>query len=121
MSAARSGALKFNGEASPVVVELREDDDGVHTEMVMTMVCRTEILASCIDKEKRLELAGASAMCRTLMWSGVAEGSGRWGSYQKFQEVKAELVARFGDSRCSGAPGISHRSSCRAAARFRCG
>jgi hypothetical protein len=29
MSAARSGALEFNGEVSPVVVELREDDDGV--------------------------------------------------------------------------------------------
>jgi hypothetical protein len=107
MSAARSGALKFNGEASPVVIELREDDDGIQTEMVMTMVCRAEILASCIDEEKRLELAGVSAMCKTLMCSRVAEGSGRWGSYQEFQEVKTELVARFGDSRCSGAPGIS--------------
>jgi hypothetical protein len=113
--------LEFNGEASLVVFELREDDDGVQKEMVMTMVCRAEILASCIDEEKRLELAGASATCRTLMCSGVAEGSGRWGSYQEFQEVKAELVAWFGDSRCSGAPGISRRSSCRAAARFRCG
>jgi hypothetical protein len=41
--------------------------DGVQLEMVMTMVCRAEILASCIDEGKRLELASASAMCRASM------------------------------------------------------
>jgi hypothetical protein len=58
--------------------------DGVQLEMVMMMVCRAEILASYIDEGKRLELAGASAACRASMSSGVAEGSGRWGSYQEF-------------------------------------
>jgi hypothetical protein len=46
MSAARSGALEFNGEASPVVVELREDDDGVQTEMARMTVCRDWSVAS---------------------------------------------------------------------------
>jgi hypothetical protein len=76
----------------------------------MTMVCRVEILASCIDEGKRLELAGASATCRALMSSGVAEGSGRWGSYQEFQEVNPELVAKLECSRKSRGLGISRRS-----------
>jgi hypothetical protein len=76
----------------------------------MTMVCRTGILASCIDEGRRLELAGASAMRRASMSSGVAEGSGRWGSYQEFQEIKAELVAKLACSRKSRGPGISRRS-----------
>jgi hypothetical protein len=87
-----------------------EGHDGVQLEMVMTMVCRTGILASCIDEGRRLELAGVSAMRRASMSSGVAEGSGRWGSYQEFQEVKAELVAKLACSRKSRGLGISRRS-----------
>jgi hypothetical protein len=76
----------------------------------MMMVCRVEILASCIDEGRRLELAGALAMHRVSMSSGVAEGSGRWGSYQEFQEGEAELVARSNGSRCSGPSAIVRQS-----------
>jgi hypothetical protein len=35
----RSGALEFNGEVSPVVIELREDDDDdVQLEVTKTLV-----------------------------------------------------------------------------------
>jgi hypothetical protein len=105
-----AGGSGDHGEAAAVV----PGGDGVHygvqLEMVITMVCRAEILASCIDEGKRPELAGALATCRASMGFGVAEGSGRWGSYQELQEVKAELVAKFECSRKSGSAGIPRRS-----------
>jgi hypothetical protein len=36
-SMVRSGALEFNGEVSPVVVELREDDDDIQLEVTKTL------------------------------------------------------------------------------------
>jgi hypothetical protein len=56
MSAARSGTLEFNGEVSPVVVELCKDDDGIQTETARMTVCRDWSVASCRWKEMRRRL-----------------------------------------------------------------
>jgi hypothetical protein len=37
MSMVRSGALEFNGVVSPVVIELREDDDDVQLKVTKTL------------------------------------------------------------------------------------
>jgi hypothetical protein len=88
--------------------------DGVLDEVqectAMMMVCGVGDLASCNDERRWLEVSSASATCRASMGFGVAEGSGRWGSYQELQEVKAELVAKFECSRKSGSAGIPCRS-----------
>jgi hypothetical protein len=59
---ARFGALEFNGEASPVVVELCEDDDGVQTETMRMTVCRDWSVASCRCEGTRPEVSGELGM-----------------------------------------------------------
>jgi hypothetical protein len=117
MSAARSSALEFNGEASPVVVELREDDDGVQTEMTRTMVCRDLSVASYRCKETRPEVSIPMAMVRARRRTVRAEGSWGWHAYHGFQEVKASPVARFAWSRWSDGVAMAHRSFVRRTVR----
>jgi hypothetical protein len=60
-----------NDGVSPVVFEVREDDDGVQEEMAMTMLCSTRIFASCKSGEGRLELGGMAATTRA--WTKTTE------------------------------------------------
>jgi hypothetical protein len=63
--------LVVNDGVSPMVFEVREDDDGVQEEMAMAMammmLCSTRIFASCKSGEGRLELGGMAATTRAWM------------------------------------------------------
>jgi hypothetical protein len=52
----RSAALELNGEVATVILEVREDDDGIQEETAVTMVCSTWIFVSCDRGERWLEL-----------------------------------------------------------------
>jgi hypothetical protein len=67
----------------PVVLGLREGDDGVQILEVKTMPCNTRFFASCNDKEGWLELGGTTVKCRAWRKTTIMKGFGRWLPYQE--------------------------------------
>jgi hypothetical protein len=100
-----------------VVVELREDDDGVQIETARTSVCRDWSVASCRCEETRPEVSIPTRMPRAWRRTTRAEGSWGWHAYHGFQEVKASLVARFAWSRWSDSVAMARRSFARRTVR----
>jgi hypothetical protein len=78
---ARSSALEGDGEGSPVVIELREGDDGVQEEAARTMVCGGRCVASCRREEMRPEVSIPTVMSRAQRGTARAERSGGRQSY----------------------------------------
>jgi hypothetical protein len=76
MSTARSGTLEFNGEVSPVVVELREGDDSVQDETARTIVCRGRCVASCRREEMRPKVSIPTVMSRA--WRRMTHAERSW-------------------------------------------
>jgi hypothetical protein len=77
--------------------------------MVMTMVCRTWTLASCISEEVWPESVGAEVLSWARSTAMPGEVSGLQCSYQGTQKAEVVSVAKYRSSRRSGARVIAHR------------
>jgi hypothetical protein len=78
---------------------------------VVTMVCKTWILASCNSEERRLVLGAEAMRFRTRVGTTAVERFWGWRSYQTMRSAEAIMVAKRTILRRSSCAVIARQSS----------